>query len=94
MVAVGYFDQAEGDFFVCTPEEGNKAFLHRFAAAGAAIRPRRCFPMKSRHSGVGYRSAAQRRPWYGISRRRSTASWCTSSLRPFYVLCLPGGLRA
>ena len=33
-----YFKDAEGDFFVCTPEEGSKAFLHRFAAAGAAIR--------------------------------------------------------
>ncbi|BDH45193.1 D-lactate dehydrogenase [Salmonella enterica subsp. enterica serovar Choleraesuis] len=33
-----YFKQAEGDFFACTPEEGAKAFLHRFAAAGAAIR--------------------------------------------------------
>lgn len=33
-----YFAQADGDFFVCTPEEGKKAFLHRFAAAGAAIR--------------------------------------------------------
>ncbi|KFK95522.1 MULTISPECIES: D-lactate dehydrogenase [unclassified Serratia (in: enterobacteria)] len=33
-----YFTQANGDFFVCTPEEGKKAFLHRFAAAGAAIR--------------------------------------------------------
>lgn len=33
-----YFQQAEGDFFACTPEEGSKAFLHRFAAAGAAIR--------------------------------------------------------
>ncbi|ACR68357.1 D-lactate dehydrogenase [Edwardsiella ictaluri] len=33
-----YFAQADGDFFTCTPEEGNKAFLHRFAAAGAAIR--------------------------------------------------------
>lgn len=28
----------EGDFFVCTPEEGAKATLHRFVAAGAAIR--------------------------------------------------------
>lgn len=28
----------DGDFFVCTPQEGSKAFLHRFAAAGAAIR--------------------------------------------------------
>lgn len=33
-----YFQQAEGGFFVCTPQEGAKAFLHRFAAAGAAIR--------------------------------------------------------
>ncbi|WP_449549206.1 D-lactate dehydrogenase [Lelliottia amnigena] len=33
-----FFKTAEGDFFACTPEEGNKAFLHRFAAAGAAIR--------------------------------------------------------
>lgn len=33
-----YFQQAEGDFFVCTGQEGAKAFLHRFAAAGAAIR--------------------------------------------------------
>ncbi len=32
------FSQAEGDYFICTPEEGNKAFLHRFAAAGAAVR--------------------------------------------------------
>lgn len=33
-----FFATADGDFFACTPEEGNKAFLHRFAAAGAAIR--------------------------------------------------------
>ncbi|WP_437891753.1 D-lactate dehydrogenase [Phytobacter sp. V91] len=33
-----FFQSAEGDFFACTAEEGNKAFLHRFAAAGAAIR--------------------------------------------------------
>ncbi len=33
-----YFAQGNGDFFVCTPEEGKKAFLHRFAAAGAAVR--------------------------------------------------------
>ncbi len=33
-----YFETAEGGFFACTTEEGNKAFLHRFAAAGAAIR--------------------------------------------------------
>jgi D-lactate dehydrogenase len=33
-----YFAEIDGDFFVCTPEEGKKAFLHRFAAAGAAVR--------------------------------------------------------
>lgn len=33
-----YFSNAQGKFFVCTPQEGAKAFLHRFAAAGAAIR--------------------------------------------------------
>ena len=29
---------SSSDWFACTAEEGNKAFLHRFAAAGAAIR--------------------------------------------------------
>ncbi|HGM6859414.1 TPA: D-lactate dehydrogenase [Serratia rubidaea] len=33
-----YFAKADGDFFVCSAEEGKKAFLHRFAAAGAAVR--------------------------------------------------------
>jgi D-lactate dehydrogenase len=34
------FPSKGGDFFVCTVSEGEKAFLHRFAAAGAAIRYR------------------------------------------------------
>jgi D-lactate dehydrogenase len=34
------FPSAAGDFFECSEEEGAKAFLHRFAAAGAAIRYR------------------------------------------------------
>ena len=34
------FPSAQGDFFECTDDEGEKAFLHRFAAAGAAIRYR------------------------------------------------------
>lgn len=34
------FPTARGDFFECTAEEGAKAFLHRFAAAGAAVRYR------------------------------------------------------
>ncbi|WP_293976541.1 D-lactate dehydrogenase [Sphingomonas sp.] len=34
------FSSGEGAFFECTGEEATKAFLHRFAAAGAAIRYR------------------------------------------------------
>lgn len=34
------FPSATGAFFECTVEEGTKAFLHRFAAAGAAVRYR------------------------------------------------------
>lgn len=33
-----FFKNAEGAFFECTPEEGAKAFLQRFAVAGAAGR--------------------------------------------------------
>lgn len=36
--------QKDGAFFECTPDEGKKAFLHRFAAAGAAIRYRAVNP--------------------------------------------------
>nr|WP_228703777.1 D-lactate dehydrogenase [Acinetobacter larvae] len=36
-----YFAQhPQGDFFLCSTDEGRKAFLHRFAIAGAAIRYR------------------------------------------------------
>ena len=34
------FPSAQGSFFECTPGEGARAFLHRFAAAGAAVRYR------------------------------------------------------
>jgi D-lactate dehydrogenase len=34
------FPTAKGDYFECTPDEGEKAFLHRYAVAGAAIRYR------------------------------------------------------
>ncbi|MDG4870349.1 hypothetical protein P8631_20345, partial [Guyparkeria sp. 1SP6A2] len=34
------FADHEGGFFRCTAEEGRKAFLHRFAVAGAAVRYR------------------------------------------------------
>jgi len=40
----GRFPSATGDMFECTPDEGTKAFLHRFAAAGAAIRYRAVHP--------------------------------------------------
>lgn len=35
-----FFGAATGDWFECTDKEGAKAFLHRFAAAGAAVRYR------------------------------------------------------
>jgi D-lactate dehydrogenase len=35
-----YLSRETGDFFECTDDEGSKAFLHRFAAAGAAVRYR------------------------------------------------------
>ncbi|RYY27416.1 MAG: D-lactate dehydrogenase [Sphingomonadales bacterium] len=34
------FPSAGGDWFECTPDEAAKAFLHRFAVAGAAVRYR------------------------------------------------------
>ncbi len=33
-----FFAEREGEYFVCSADEGKKAFLHRFAAAGAAVR--------------------------------------------------------
>ncbi|CBY26388.1 TPA: D-lactate dehydrogenase [Yersinia enterocolitica] len=33
-----FFATAEGNFITCTADEAKKAFLHRFAAAGAAVR--------------------------------------------------------
>lgn len=35
-----FFAEHEGGYFHCTAEEGRKAFLHRFAVAGAAVRYR------------------------------------------------------
>lgn len=34
------FPSADGEYFVCSEDEAAKAFLHRFAAAGAAVRYR------------------------------------------------------
>ncbi|VFT68568.1 D-lactate dehydrogenase [Escherichia coli] len=89
---VDYFKQAEGDFFVCTPEEGSKAFLHRFAAAGAAIR------YQAVHSDevedILALDIALRRndtEWYEHYRRTSTASWCTSSITA--ILCAMSSIR-
>ncbi|TAL85058.1 MAG: D-lactate dehydrogenase [Rhodanobacter sp.] len=39
-----FFASTEGDYFVCEPAEGKKAFLHRFVTAGAAIRYRALHP--------------------------------------------------
>lgn len=38
------FPSASGDFFACSDPEGTAAFLHRFAAAGAAVRYRTMHP--------------------------------------------------
>ena len=38
------FRSSSGDFFECTEEEAAKAFLHRFATAGAAVRYRALHP--------------------------------------------------
>ncbi|MDI2089858.1 D-lactate dehydrogenase [Commensalibacter oyaizuii] len=35
-----FTDSRDGSYFECTPQEGRKAFLHRFAVAGAAVRYR------------------------------------------------------
>lgn len=42
-----FFDKASGEFFECTADEGKRAFLHRFAAAGAAIRYRAVHPREA-----------------------------------------------
>jgi len=39
-----HFPSASGDFFECSEAEGEAAFLHRFAAAGAAVRYRAVHP--------------------------------------------------
>lgn len=40
----GIFPARDGDMFECTPAESAKAFLHRFAVAGAAVRYRAVHP--------------------------------------------------
>lgn len=85
-----YFQQAEGDFFACTPEEGSKAFLHRFAAHAARLSAiRRCMPTKSKIFWRWISPCAATIPsGSNICRRRSTASWCTSStMATLCVMC-------
>ena len=41
-----FFPSANGDSFECTEAEGEAAFLHRFAAAGAAVRYRAVHPQE------------------------------------------------
>jgi D-lactate dehydrogenase len=41
-----HFPSASGDYFECTEAEGEAAFLHRFAAAGAAVRYRAVHPQE------------------------------------------------
>ena len=56
-----FFDgRASGAFFECDADEGRKAFLHRFAIAGAAIRYREAHPNTVGDiRGPGCRAAAQ-----------------------------------
>lgn len=41
-----FFPSGQGDFFECTPDEGNAAFLNRFAVGGAIVRYRAAHPDK------------------------------------------------
>ncbi len=91
---VDYFKQAEGDFFVCTPEEGSKAFYTVSPLRAQQFVIRLCIPMKSKTFWRWISLCGVTTPnGMSIYRRRSTASWCKALLRPFYVLCLPSGLH-
>jgi hypothetical protein len=70
-----YFRNAEGDFFACTPEEGSKAFLHRFAAAGPPSVIRRYTPTRWKIFWRWISPCAVTIPsGLSICRRRSTAA--------------------
>lgn len=45
MLLAGMFPSASGDAYECTSDEADKAMLHRFAVAGAAVRYRAVHPM-------------------------------------------------
>ena len=61
------FANHEGGFFRCTAEEGRKAFLHRFAVAGAAVRYREV-----------HRAQVQDIVALDIALRRDDADWFES----------------
>jgi len=87
-----YFKTAEGDFFACTAEEGSKAFLHRFAAAGAAIRYQAVHADEV--EDILALDIALRRndtECLNICRRKSTANWYTSSIT--VTLCAMSSTR-
>lgn len=59
-----HFAGGQGGFFHCTAEEGRKAFLHRFAVAGAAVRYREV-----------HRSAVQDIVALDVALRRDDRDW-------------------
>lgn len=89
---VDYFKQAEGDFFVCTPEEGSKAFYTVSPLRAQQFVIRRCIPMKSKTFWHWISLCGVTTPnGMSIYRRRSTASWCTSSIMA--ILCAMSSIR-
>ncbi len=89
---VDYFKQAEGDFFVCTPEEGNKAFYTVSPLRAQQFVIRLCIPMKSETFWRWISLCGVTTPnGMSIYRRRSTASWCTSSITA--ILCAASSIR-
>jgi D-lactate dehydrogenase (quinone) len=89
------FPSTQGDFFECTQDESEKAFLHRFAAAGAGVR------YQAVHSGDVEDMVA-----LDIALRRNDQNWFESLpdeidrfdspqalLRAFFLSRLPPGLH-
>jgi D-lactate dehydrogenase len=76
-----HFPSATGSFFECTPEEAEGAFLHRFAAAGAANRYRAVHNHKVENI-VALDIALPRNceDWVEHLPPRSSSRSCTSSI--------------
>ncbi|MEM9965639.1 MAG: D-lactate dehydrogenase, partial [Asticcacaulis sp.] len=51
--------EGQADYFLCTPDEGTKAYLHRFVTAGAAVRYQAVHPRET--SGIVALDIALRR---------------------------------